>query len=542
MTAPLPRRPHRPAPAVRAVLAVTVLVLALVLAVTGRADDTKDPWVHLVVVHTNDVHGNLLPHSPALAMVEADGPVGGFAALASFVGAERDAAAKSGAHVLLLDGGDVWRGTPEGDLTRGDLVVEAFSRLRYDAVAVGNHEFDLGVENAARLVRAATFPWLSANITEKATGARPTWLRASVVLDVDGVRVGIVGMTPPDTAKLVMGGDRLPLAFGDEVAAARAEVKALEGRADVIVFLTHLGPERDRRILDALPSVPLVVGGHSHTRLSKPIPSGPDGHAWVVQAGTACVVVGRVLMRVHRVTHEVVLEEAGLTPLVVAKVGSDPETAKFLEERMGSDPVLKALGETIATLGADLPREGATPEVSSPAGNAFTDAMRAAAGDVGGKAADVALANRGGIRVRLPKGPVTGRDLHLLMPFDNTLVEVPMSGAELKAVIESSLRPATRISPLEVSGLAARWKRRGEGATTAIEFTAFEVGGRPLDEARTYRVIVNSFLADGGDGYAGLAHRPGSHDLGILVRDALKRLFAATPVFMPDTTERLRPD
>ena len=343
MTVPLPRRPHPSATGVRVALAAALVVIAVVAGPWRDGADERDPWVHVVVLHTNDVHGNLLPRTPALAMVEAVGPVGGFAALASFVRAEREAAAKSGARVLLLDGGDVWRGTPEGDLTRGDLVVEAFSRLRYDAVAIGNHEFDMGLENAARLARAATFPWISANITEKATGARPAWIRPSVVLDVDGVKVGVIGMTPPDTVTLVAGGDRLGLAFGDEVEAARTEAKALEGKADVILFVTHLGPERDRRILDALPSVPLVVGGHSHTRLSKPILAGPGGKAWVVQAGTSCVVVGRVRLKIHRATHEVLLEEAGLVPLDVSKVGSDAETERFLTERLDAIPELKAL-------------------------------------------------------------------------------------------------------------------------------------------------------------------------------------------------------
>ena len=195
----------------------------------------------------------------------------------------------------------------------------------------------------------------------------------------------------------------------------------------------------------------------------------------------------------------------------------------------------------MATLGADLPREGRSPEVSSPAGNAFADAMRAGAGLVDGKAADVALANRGGIRVRLPKGPVTGRDLHVLMPFDNTLVEIPLTGAELRRVVEASLR-GPRNSPLEVSGLAARWRRTGEGSDAKIEFTSFVVGAAPLDDTRVYRVIVNSFLAQGGDGHAGLASRPGARDLGVLVRDALRAHLGATPVFEPDATERLRPE
>jgi 2',3'-cyclic-nucleotide 2'-phosphodiesterase (5'-nucleotidase family) len=192
-------------------------------------------------------------------------------------------------------------------------------------------------------------------------------------------------------------------------------------------------------------------------------------------------------------------------------------------------------------LGADLSREGATSESSSPAGNAFADAMRTGAGARDGKEADVALANRGGIRVRLPKGPVTGRDLFLLMPFDNTLVEVPLSGAELRGVIETSLR-APKISPLEVSGIVVRWVREGTGEGATVRITRFEVGGKTLDEAATYRVIVNSFLAQGGDGYAGLAGRPGTKDLGILVRDTLRAHFAKAAVFEPDATERMGPE
>ena len=127
------------------------------------------------------------------------------------------------------------------------------------------------------------------------------------------------------------------------------------------------------------------------------------------------------------------------------------------------------------------------------------------------------------------------------MPFDNTLVLVPLTGAELKSVIEASLK-SPRSSPLEVSGLTVRWRRTGEGADARLEFTTFEVGGVSLDEAKTYRVIVNSFLAQGGDGYLGLSKRPGAHDLGVLVRDALKAHFAASPVFQPDVTERMRPE
>jgi 2',3'-cyclic-nucleotide 2'-phosphodiesterase (5'-nucleotidase family) len=403
----------------------------------------------------------------------------------------RAAAKAAGAEVLLLDGGDVWRGTPEGDLTRGDLVVEAFGRLGYDAVAFGNHELDMGVSNAARLAKAAPFPWISANVIETATGLPPAWLRTHVIVERGGLRIGIVGMTPPETASIVMGADRMGLEFLSPAAAAKAQAKALEGKTDVLLFLTHLGPEKDLTVLDAAPRARLVVGGHSHTRLFKPVLGGPDKGAWIVQAGTACVVVGRVRLKVSRATKEVVLEDYTLTPLAIERVGRDAEMAAFLEERLSKDPVLVALGATIATLTADAPKQGRTPWSSSAAGNLVADATRAAVD------ADVALGNRGGVRTAIPKGPVTGRDVFRLMPFDNTIVVVPMTGAELLSALEFSIA-GPRISPLEVSGLTLRFHVEGTGEHARASGARVEVGGAPLDPAKTYRVAVNSYLAQGG--------------------------------------------
>ncbi len=530
-----PRRPLPlpPGPLLRALALAALAVLACVAPVRA-GDAPQDDWVHLVVLHTNDVHGNLLPLTPAQAQVDATGEVGGFAALAAFVRTERAAAKAAGAEVLLLDGGDVWRGTPEGDLTRGDLVVEAFGRLGYDAVAFGNHELDLGVENAARLAKAAPFPWISANVVETATGKPPPWLATHVILERGGLRIGIVGMTPPETARIVMGADAMGLAFQSEKAAATAQAEALEGRTDVLLFLTHLGPEKDAGVLSAAPRARLVVGGHSHTRLSKPILAGPDKGAWIVQAGTACVVAGRVRLKVNRATKEVVLEDYALTPLAVERVGRDAEMAAFLNERLSKDPVLQALREPFATLTADAPRQGRSPWSSSAAGNLVADATRAAV------EADVALANRGGVRTSIPKGPVTGRDVFRLMPFENTIVVVPMTGAELSAALAFSVE-GSRISPLEVSGLTMRFHVEGTGDRARASAVRVEVGGAPLDPARTYRVAVNSFLAQGGDGYGQFGSKRGK-DSGILVRDAIRAWLASHDPVTPDATARVGSD
>jgi len=518
-------------------------VAAVLLAVLGTlvpgpragAEDAPDPWMRLLVLHTNDVHGGLLPRSAALAQLDGTGDVGGVAVLASWVAHERAQAKADGREVLLLDGGDVWRGTPEGDLTKGDLVVEAFGRLGYDAVALGNHDLDFGAENAARLSKASKFPWVSANVVVAATGATPAWLVPHVIREVGGVRIAIVGLTTPDTPRIVMGFDKTGLALRSDDETAAKEAKALEGQADVVIFLTHLGPERDVAVLAAAPKAPLVVGGHSHSRLFKPVIARPDGSGWVVQAGTGCVLAGRVQMKIHRTTHEVVMEGMRLVPLVPKDVGSDADTAAFLAGRLDAIPELVALQAVVATLTADLAKVGSRPEVSSPAGNAFADATRLAAH------AEVGLANRGGIRVSLPKGPVTKRDLYLLMPFDNTVVDVPLTGAELKAVLTQSLA-GPRVTPLEVSGVLARYRRAGDGPHASVVWTSFEVAGAPLDEARVYHVAVNSFLAQGGDGYGRLS-KPRAKDTGLLLRDALRDLLAAGGgTFTPDATFRLTPE
>ncbi len=351
---------HAPAPLPHLLRWLPIALLTLCAAGRPRSRRTTRPTgCRLSYCTRTTSTGACSPRSPALAQLDATEDVGGFAALAAVVKAERAAAAARGAHVLLLDGGDVWRGTPEGDLTKGDLVVEAFGWLGYDAVAVGNHEFDLGLPNAVRLAKASSFPWVSANVTETATGAPPAWLRPSVVKEVGGLRVGIVGMTTVETPRIVVGGDALGLTFGPVAAAAVAQAAALAPTTDLVIFVTHLGPQVDAEILKAVPTCPLVVGGHSHTRIAKPIDPRGDGSGWIVQAGTACIVLGKVTLDVHRATKVVRLRTSELIPLVPSKVGSDPEAAAFLAGRLDAIAELKALRAVAGTLAGDLPRVGA---------------------------------------------------------------------------------------------------------------------------------------------------------------------------------------
>jgi 2',3'-cyclic-nucleotide 2'-phosphodiesterase (5'-nucleotidase family) len=516
------------------------LALALALALFARARDDAgearadaSPWASFVVLHTNDVHGGVAPRRADLAGLRAEGDVGGVAALASFVARAREAAAKAGAEVLLLDAGDLWRGAPEGDLTRGDLVVDAMGRLRYDAVALGNHELDLGVENAARLARRAPFPWLSANVVDEATGRAPDWLRPSVVLERAGLRIGVVGLSPPETARLVVSEGTKGLRFLPEVEAAVAAASDLEGKADVLLFLSHLGPEREREVADAVPRAALVVGGHTHQRLLRPIPAGEGGRTWVVQAGTGLVYAGRVRLRVHRETKEVALDDYDLVALDPAKVGSDAETARLLARGAALVPALAALDARVGTLSAPLSKFG-PPGASSPAGNAVADAIREHA------RTDVAFTNAGGVRVTLPKGAVTGRDLHLLFPFENTIVVGALTGRELRSLLETSAS-GFAVTPLEVSGIEATYRREPEAsARRRATVVSLRIGGTPAEDDRAYRFATNSFLAGGGDAYAFLERVPVS-DTGILVRDALLAWFRARPEVVPDLAARVRP-
>nr|WP_225937852.1 5'-nucleotidase C-terminal domain-containing protein [Myxococcus sp. RHSTA-1-4] len=529
------------------------------------------------MVGTNDLHGWVMPSRATLP----DGTVveqGGLATLAGYVAALR---ADNPGGVLLLDGGDLFQGTLASNLTEGELVIDAMNALGYAASALGNHEFDYGPAGPRSVALAgddpfgalkariaqARFPVLGVNVTEAATGAGPTWLGndGTRMVELRGVRVGILGLSTPETPKATNPVNVASLRFAPMAPAALAAAQGLRARgAEVVVAVAHAGAVCKRlddprdasscdrgdseiiEMLEALPEGTLdaVVAGHTHQPVGHFIRGTP-----VIETSGRGRAFGLIELFVDPVTRKVLPERTllrGSIPVcsrVDAALGTCEERvlkearrlelvpATFVGRAVVPDAGLEArLAEVLARveqeqrrpLGVQVPAVlKRSYDAESPLGSVLADALRELAG------ADVALLNSGGLRAELPAGELTYGALYEVLPFDNTLAVVTVSPPELRRLLEAAY---AHKSIYQVSGLKVR-VATCNGAPRLASVTLPD--GRPLPAQGRFRVAMPDFLARGGGGLeeALRALPPGSIDLGesqpLTLRDALTAHFRA---------------
>jgi 2',3'-cyclic-nucleotide 2'-phosphodiesterase (5'-nucleotidase family) len=436
----------------------------------------------LRVLATNDLHGSL---EARVQPWSNHRPVGGAAALAGMM----DRLARAcGCASIRLDGGDVMQGSPVSNLTWGRATVDAFNAMGYAAAAVGNHEFDWGVDTLAARVRQARFAWLSANVRD-AGGATPPWTAPWRMVTAGGRRVAVVGYSTESTPTTTRPSNVAALSF--DSGAARLDAAIAAARAahpDYVIVVAHAGAfcARDGvclgEIVDvagALTNKPdLIVSGHTHSLVQTTVNGIP-----IVQArsnGTSLGVVDFVDSAGTRVVR-----------MRVETVWADRETADTAVARMVAAEtrrVAPLASRVVATLATPLGRDGE----QYPLGNLIADADRAATG------ADVALVNNGGIRADLDAGPVTWGALFEVEPFQNFLVKLRVTGAVLRRTLEHAV--AAGEARAHLSGVTVRVNSSApEGARVVAVVLA---GGRPVEDTAWYTLSVPDFVAAGGSGYA----------------------------------------
>jgi 5'-nucleotidase len=471
------------------------------------------------LVGTNDLHGR----------VEALPPFGGY--LANL----RRARARDGGAVLLVDAGDLFQGTLPSNLTEGAAVVRAYNALGYAAAALGNHEFDfgpVGPEVTARTpgerpgddprgaLRAraaeASFPFLDANLVDTATGAPPAWKNVvpDVLLEVAGVKVGIVGVATASTPRTTLAANFAGLAvkpLAPTIAAAVAELH--RKGATVVVAAAHAGGvckrfdapehfdacEADGEIFQVARAlaangavVDAIVAGHTHEGVAHRVSGIPiveafaNGHDFsridlTIDRASGRAMDARIfppqrICAPQRCASEIYEGEPVVPDAAVeAAIAPALDAARAQREQK--------LGVTVA---APIKRE---QKVESPLGNLFADLMRAAR-----PGADVALTNGGGLRADLPAGPLTYGQLFEAAPFDNRFATIPITGAELTAAIARNLGRDNGI--VSLSGLRA--VARCEHGTLTV--TLHRNDGRPITPPTRLTLVTSDFLATGGDG------------------------------------------
>jgi 2',3'-cyclic-nucleotide 2'-phosphodiesterase (5'-nucleotidase family) len=459
---------------------VTRLLLAGALLGALGLPAVADPnTVTITILHTNDMHGHLEPEVDK-SVAPAPEKVGGAAYMAGLIEALR---AKHPQATLLIDGGDIAQGTPISNMFQGRPMVEFMNDMNYDAGTIGNHEFDWGPAPLAAMIRGAKRPIVCANLVETATGKAPAGVKPFIVKSVAGVKVGIIGLVTPTTPSISFKQNVAPFRFVDEVDTMLKMLPLMrKAGAQVIVVASHLGEKADKALAAAVPGIDVIVGGHSHTVIKDPVVV--DGTV-IVQAGKYMRYLGHLDVTIDKKSWKVVdyTKKDELVPVLDAKIAPDPTVAALVKKY--HDQVAPAMEQVLGQASDDLTRTDGREHADSILGDVVTDALRWKV------RSDVAVYNAGGIRTDFNKGPIKLGDVYTLLPFDNYVVTLEMSGDQIQRLVAQGLGDGH--GTIQVSGLTFRIGADGKPAD-------IKIGGQPLETGKMYKVATVDFLAEGNDG------------------------------------------
>ncbi|WP_045679138.1 bifunctional metallophosphatase/5'-nucleotidase [Martelella endophytica] len=526
-----------------------VLAASVVLASTGSAFADFD----LEILHNNDFHSRFDSingyDSACSAEDETAGECfGGAARLLTAVNETRDALEAEGKNVILLNAGDNFQGSLFYTTYKGAMEAEFMNMLGYDAMTVGNHEFDDSEDGLKTFLDIVTFPVVTANVKTNADSTVSGMIEPSIVLDIDGEKVGIIGAVTNDTPELASPGKNIDITV--DVDAITAEVKKLTDEGvNKIIALTHVGYPRDLAAIAVIPGVDVVVGGHSHTLLSNtdekaegPYPTmvdNPDGYQVpVVQANQ----YGKYLGDLDVVFNDdgVVTSAKGDPILLDASFEPDADVTAWIAEKAKPIEALKTreVGESTAQIVGD--RNVCRAEECSM-GNLVADAMLARVKDQG---ITLAIQNGGGVRASIDEGPVTMGEVLTVLPFQNTIATFQLKGSDVVAALENGLSQieegAGRFP--QVSGMKYTYDLSKEPGSRVVSVEVADGNGgfAPIEPETVYGVVTNNFMRSGGDGYAVFADEGmNAYDFGPNLEDAVAEYLGTNSPYTPYTDGRI---
>ncbi|SMB98757.1 2',3'-cyclic-nucleotide 2'-phosphodiesterase / 3'-nucleotidase [Thermanaeromonas toyohensis ToBE] len=451
----------------------------------------------LTLITLNDFHGRL-EEDPKKA---AGAPLGAARLTTALLGEKW----LNPGGVLLLNAGDTYQGTPISNLVYGQSVNEWQNLVGFNAMTIGNHEFDWGVKVLKQRIKEANFPVIAANIYDKTTNQPVDWIKPTAILQAAGVKVGIIGATTQETASIVMPANVEGLKFPNPASRFDELVSELKGGgAEVVIGLTHLGSEvtstgelagEARDVLDQMKDhLDALITGHTHREIATIYKGTP-----VVQALSYGKAYGKIelyydkqLKKVVRASVEVIKPSPTLYP--------NPEASSLVQKwkEVIGPKVNTVIARTVVPLSKTFTSAG-----ESVLGDLIADAQRYTLG------ADIAIMNGGGIRADINLGDITWGELYSVQPFGNVLFKVPLTGAQIKQVLEEGIENYYRLYnklprghlPVQVSGIKFTWDYNKPFGQRIILTSLKLEDGSPLDLNKTYIVAVNEFVATGGDDF-----------------------------------------
>ena len=507
----------------------------------------------LTILHTNDFHSRIEPinkyDSGCNAEDNAEGKCfGGSARLDTAVQARRSMVEDAGGNVLLVDGGDQFQGTLFYTYYKGKAAAELMNKIGYDAMTVGNHEFDDGPEVLRGFMDAIEFPILLANADVSNEPQLAGVLKPSTVIEKGGEKIGLVGLTPEDTPDLASPGPNIT--FSDPISALTAQVEALQAQGvNKIIALSHSGYVVDLEVAKNVAGIDVIVGGHSNTYLSNtaenaagPYPTwvdGPDGNKTAIVQAYA---YGKFLGELNVVWNDDgTLASAEGEPLVMDNnVAENPDLLARIAELAG--PLDEIREEVVAETAAPIDGDRANCRVKEcEMGNLVADAMLERVRDQG---IDIAIMNSGGLRASIDAGPVTMGEVLTVLPFQNLLSTFELKGSDVVAALENGVSQVEEVKGRfpQVAGLRYSWDPAvapNEGRIQTVE-VMLDGHWAAIDPDGVYGVVSNDFLRKGGDGYAVFAENAmKAYDFGPNLENVVAEFMAASGAYSPALEGRI---
>jgi 2',3'-cyclic-nucleotide 2'-phosphodiesterase (5'-nucleotidase family) len=421
--------------------------------------------VHLTILHTNDTHGFLTPFDTMTA-----NSVGGAAGRAALINEIRRSNEEAGPrrHTLLLDAGDILENNAMSNFFKGEADIEFMNLVKYDALSFGNHEFGFGMDNFLALEKKATFPVLCANLLDAKSGEY--LFKPYIIKEFDGVRIAIFGLTSHTLFYNSTAADLKRIKFVDKNEAYAKILPEMKEKSDYIIFLSHLGIEEDREFAKAHPELNIIIGSHSHTFLEQPE---KVGEIYIFQAGK----YGECLGRINLTFKDRKVSSMTSRLINIADRAAGDLVKKYKDQL---DPQLDVkLGDLGATLDNLSKYELPTPLFDFVLKILYEHTK-----------ADFAMETAASITGRLDAGPIHLRNIFRIMPYNNFVVIIKLSGAEVKKLIDYSISKKKTPFFIQTHGISYE---EVNGAARNIK-----IKGEALNENKIYSAAADNYMAAGG--------------------------------------------
>jgi 5'-nucleotidase len=405
--------------------------------------------------------------------------------------------------VIAVDAGDFFQGTTLFQKYGGEVEISLLNQAGYDIVALGNHEFDNGPNELAKQLKAAKFTTISCNIDLSKVPELDALVKPSVVKEIDGEKIAFIGAVTPELDHVSLGTSPTHIKATAEkwMQPIKEEVDRYKQEGiNKIILVTHCGVELDQELAKSLTDVDAIVGGHSHTRLDKPIwVEHPDGSKTIiVQTGCYGRALGDLVLAFNRKGELIEPDTHDHLINISERIQEDPAVAAYVNEKVA--PLLALRHEIVGFAESEFDNRFNYTPWDSPIGDLICDALIEEGGSYG---ATIAFQNRGGIRARIERGPVSEEKIRELLPFNNRIVLATIDGEHLLAVLEHSVDGMLGGHFLDVHGLKFGYDPdKPPGHRLVFALAADEKGGwSPIKPDGEYKIVVNDYTFKGGEGY-----------------------------------------